>query len=82
MFPSERVEAEEENLLSNNQPLDHSDSDNDEPENRADTITIEEINDEDIQPIHIGRHTASVEVRSCSLLCTVTLSHTYKYGMM
>lgn len=70
MFLSERVEAEEEeDLLPNDQSLDHSDSDADEPENRDDAVTIEEvINDEDIQPIYIGRHKASVQVRSCSLM--------------
>ena len=74
MFLSEMVEEEED--LRPNQLLDRSDSGNDEPENRADDITIEEINDEDIQQIHIGGHTASVQVRCCSHYAH---SHLYVY---
>ena len=63
-------------MLPNDQLLDHdSDSDDDEPENRADLVTIENMNEEDIQPIHIGGHTASVQVRCCSLFCTFALLH-------
>ena len=70
MFLSEMVEEEED--LPPIQLLDRSDK----PENRADAVTIEELNDEDIQPIHIGGHTASVQV-SCysSPLCTITHLH-------
>ena len=76
MFLNERVE-EEEDLLPSDQH--HSDSDNDEEsDNSKDVITIEELKDEDIQQIHIGGHTASVQVRHCSLLCTNhTFTHNY-----
>ena len=56
-------------MLPNDQLLEHSNSDDDEPENRAGVITIEDISDEDIQPIQIGGQTASVEVRCYSFLC-------------
>ena len=44
---------------------DHCDSDDndDESDISEDDFTIESINDEDIQQIHIGGHTASVQVR-------------------
>ena len=69
VFLSEMVE-EEEDLLPN-QLLDRSDK----PENEADAITIEEVNDEDIQPIHIGGQTASVQVIMSFYLCTFTRLH-------
>ena len=64
---SDRVEEEED--LPPNYPLqDHCDSDNDEESDISeDDITIDEVNDKDIQPIHIGGHTASVQVRLCSV---------------
>ena len=60
MFLSEMVEEEED--LPPNQLLDHTDK----PENRADAVTIEELNDKDVQQIHISAHTASVQVRCYS----------------
>ena len=56
MFLSEMVDEDEDMLP--NQLLDHSDK----PENRADAVTIEEFNDEDVQQIHSGGQTASVQV--------------------
>ena len=73
---SENVE-EEEGMLLKDQLLDHSDDDDDESENRAGGITIEDIDDEGIQPIHIGGHTASVQVRCCFLFCTFAPLHLY-----
>ena len=57
-----------------NLQLDRSGSDNDEPENRADVVTIEDIHvsEEDIEQIHIGGHTVSVHVR-CMHSHTFTL---------
>lgn len=73
-YHSENVEEEEDMLLKDGQS-DNSDSDDDEPENRVGEITIEDIDDEDIQPIHIGGHTVSVQVRCCFLFCTFAPSH-------
>ena len=75
MFLSERVEEEEENLLPSDQLLDHSDDD-DESDSSKDMNIIEELKDEDIQQIHIGGPTASVQVRRCSLLC---INHTFTH---
>ena len=63
MFRSARAEEEESLLLSNDQLLDHSDSDDDEPENKEDLITKD-----DIQQIHTAGHSVSVEVRCRCLL--------------